>query len=138
MAMRFKEFLSYLHKFPLEIIRDRMSPPCETVTPRSGTAPVALAFHLFGFNHVNADAAPSPDLVLCEFAVNDDFWGWMEMKQTCGGSSAPIPPARDNCTMLDSLFTESFVRNFRSLGSAVAYVRFGYSFINNDVGELVS
>jgi hypothetical protein len=38
--------------------------------------------------------------------------------------------------MLDTLFTESFVRNFRSLGSAVVYLRFGYGFINNDAGSV--
>jgi hypothetical protein len=99
---------------------------------------------MFGFDHVTSAVAPAPDLVLCEFSVNDDFWGWMEMKETCsgsgGGSSTPLHPSSDspppsNCTMLDSLFTESFVRNFRSLGSAVAYIRFGYSFLNNDAGQ---
>jgi hypothetical protein len=80
-------------------------------------------------------------LVLGEFSVNDDFWGMMDVKETCGSggaqphsSSGGKAAARGQCLMLDTLFTESFVRNFMTLGSSVAYIRFGYGFLNNDAG----
>ena len=93
---------------------------------------------MLGFDHVtSADVAAAPDLVLGEFSVNDDFWGLMDMQQSCSSSSSSSSSSSHRCIMLDTLFTESFIRNFRLLGSAVAYVRFGYGFINNDAGEFV-
>ena len=93
---------------------------------------------MLGFGHVTSDAAAAPDLVLGEFSVNDDFWGLMDMQQSCSSSSSSSSSSSHRCIMLDTLFTESLIRNFRLLGSAVAYIRFGYSFINNDAGEFVS
>ena len=108
----------------------------------SGTAPAALAFHMFDFSHASSAISPAPDLVLGEFSVNDDFWGMMDVKETCGAHPHPhsssggkAAAARGRCLMLDTLFTESFVRNFMALGSAVAYIRFGYGFLNNDAGR---
>ncbi len=96
---------------------------------------------MLGFGHVTSESAAAPDLVLGEFSVNDDFWGLMDMQQSCGGGSGSGSGSGSSsshrCIMLDTLFTESFIRNFRLLGSAVAYVRFGYGFINNDAGEFV-
>ncbi len=96
---------------------------------------------MFGFNHSSSAVAPAPDFVLGEFAINDDFWGMMNMKETCDrsgvhadSSSGAAANARDPCLMIDTLFTESFVRNFMALGSVVAYIRFGYGFLNNDAG----
>ena len=90
---------------------------------------------MLGFDDVTSETSSAPDLVLGEFAVNDDFWGWTHMQQTCSSSSSSTSVNRHKCTLLDSLFTESFVRNFRLLGSAVAFLRFGYSFVNNDAGK---
>ena len=97
---------------------------------------------MFGFGHASSATSPAPDLVLGEFSVNDDFLGVMELKEACdNGGAQPHSPssgkaaARGRCLMLDTLFTESFVRNFMTLGSAVAYIRFGYGFLNNDAGR---